>query len=86
MAPLTRSWVAPLGRSVTARTDSFKEAIRLAVALGGDTDSTAAVCGQVAGAYYGLSAIPEPWKAELVKRDEVFAVAERLCQAGCAGL
>ncbi|SDX89070.1 ADP-ribosyl-[dinitrogen reductase] hydrolase [Allochromatium warmingii] len=67
-----------------ARTDSFKDAIRLAVALGGDTDSTAAVCGQVAGAYYGLSAIPEPWTTELVKRDEVFAVAERLCQAGCA--
>ena len=69
-----------------ARTDSFQEAIRLAVALGGDTDSTAAVCGQVAGAYYGLAAIPEPWTTELVKRDEVVAVAERLCAAGCAGL
>ncbi|WP_006786168.1 ADP-ribosylglycohydrolase family protein [Thiorhodospira sibirica] len=30
------------------QTDTFKDAIRLAVSLGGDTDSTAAVCGQVA--------------------------------------
>ncbi len=65
------------------QTDNFKDAIRLAVSLGGDTDSTAAVCGQVAGAYYGLAAIPDLWKDELIKKEEVFDMAERLCQAAC---
>ena len=32
-----------------------------AVNLGGDSDSIGAVYGQIAGAYYGFSAIPERW-------------------------
>ena len=32
-----------------------------AVNLGGDSDSIGAVYGQLAGAYYGFSAIPEEW-------------------------
>lgn len=37
--------------------DSFEETIRLAVSLGGDTDTLAAMAGSVAGFYYG---IPQP--------------------------
>lgn len=38
-------------------TDSFDKAILKAANLGDDADTTAAVCGQIAGAYYGASAV-----------------------------
>lgn len=34
--------------------DSFEETIRLAVSLGGDTDTLAAMAGSIAGFYYGI--------------------------------
>ena len=52
-----------LGSAVWAlrTTTSFEEAIRAAIDLGGDTDTVAAVTGGLAGAYYGLDAIPAHW-------------------------
>jgi poly(ADP-ribose) glycohydrolase ARH3 len=44
-------------------TDSFKDAVVLAVNLGGDTDTIGAMAGAVAGAYYGVAQIPEAWLA-----------------------
>ena len=40
---------------------SFEEAVVNGVNLGGDTDTIGAMAGAVAGAYYGLKAIPERW-------------------------
>jgi ADP-ribosyl-[dinitrogen reductase] hydrolase len=62
-------------------TNSFEEAILKAVNLGDDADTTAAVCGQVAGAHYGEGAIPSRWLARLALRDEIGGLAERLCRA-----
>ncbi|MBW6473770.1 MAG: ADP-ribosylglycohydrolase family protein [Anaerolineaceae bacterium] len=59
-------------------TDSFEAAILQAVNLGDDADTTAAVCGQVAGAYYGESGIPQHWLDKLVMREEISSLAERL--------
>ena len=42
-------------------TDNFKDGMLAAVNLGGDSDSIAAVYGQIAGAYYGYEAIPQEW-------------------------
>ena len=42
-------------------TASFREAVVLAVNLGGDADTLGAMAGAVAGAYYGFSAIPGDW-------------------------
>lgn len=42
-------------------TESFEDALVAAVNLGGDSDSIGAVCGQVAGAYYGFGSIPDRW-------------------------
>lgn len=42
-------------------TDSFRDAVVLAVNLGGDTDTIGAMAGAVAGAYYGYSQIPQGW-------------------------
>lgn len=59
-------------------TDSFAAAILQAANLGQDADTTAAVCGQIAGAYYGESGIPAHWLERLTMGDEIRAIAERL--------
>ncbi|MFD6550113.1 ADP-ribosylglycohydrolase family protein [Streptomyces sp. NPDC058398] len=43
----------------------IEDAIRAAIDLGGDTDTVAAVTGGLAGAYYGLDAIPDHWTQPL---------------------
>lgn len=43
----------------------FKEAVLMSANLGDDADTTAAVCGQFAGAYYGLEMIPIEWREAL---------------------
>ena len=50
-------------------TTGFKEGCLLAVNLGNDADTTAAVYGQIAGAFYGLSGIPEAWLTSLAHKD-----------------
>jgi len=52
-------------------TDSFKDAILTAVNLGNDADTTAAVCGQIAGAYYGVEGIPAHWLERLSMSVEI---------------
>jgi poly(ADP-ribose) glycohydrolase ARH3 len=42
-------------------TGSFRDAVVLAVNLGGDTDTIGAMAGAIAGAYYGHSNIPLEW-------------------------
>jgi ADP-ribosyl-[dinitrogen reductase] hydrolase len=51
------------------KSTSFKHGVLLAVNLGEDADTTAAIYGQLAGAYYGYSAIPKIWKDTLIKRN-----------------
>ena len=63
-------------------TNSFEAAILRAANLGDDADTTAAVCGQVAGAYYGVSAIPERWLQRLAMLREITDLADRLYAAG----
>jgi ADP-ribosyl-[dinitrogen reductase] hydrolase len=43
------------------RSDSFREGALRAVNLGDDADTTGAIYGQLAGAFYGSSAIPQDW-------------------------
>jgi ADP-ribosyl-[dinitrogen reductase] hydrolase len=59
-------------------TDGFAEAVLAAANLGDDADTTAAVCGQVAGAYYGDSGIPANWLGRLALRSEITELARRL--------
>ncbi len=60
------------------RTDSFEQAILEAANLGDDADTTAAVCGQVAGAYYGASGIPQRWLHRLAMREKICTLADQL--------
>ncbi|SFP97794.1 ADP-ribosyl-[dinitrogen reductase] hydrolase [Variovorax sp. PDC80] len=61
-----------------AQADSFEEAILAAANLGDDADTTAAICGQLAGAFHGVAGIPVPWLATLTMRDEIDAMARAL--------
>ena len=60
------------------QTDRFEAAILKAANLGDDADTTAAICGQIAGAYYGESKIPGKWLEKLAMRKEISEIAERL--------
>ncbi len=58
--------------------DSFREGCLLAVNLGDDADTTGAVYGQLAGAYYGAQGIPETWQSRLALRDTIQSFADQL--------
>ncbi len=60
------------------RTASFEEGCLKAVNLGNDADTTAAVYGQIAGAFYGRSGIPESWLERLFMRAEIEGMSTRL--------
>lgn len=61
-----------------SRSDSFREGALLAVNLGDDADTTGAIYGQLAGAFYGAGAIPVDWKEKLAKRELIIEFADRL--------
>ena len=58
-------------------TDNFRDAVLAAANLGDDADTTAAVCGQIAGAYYGHSGIPLEWRERLHWHDKIRDIAEQ---------
>ncbi|MEH1872419.1 ADP-ribosylglycohydrolase family protein [Nostoc sp.] len=56
---------------------SYSEAVLKAVNLGGDTDTTAAVTGGLAGIYYGVENIPKQWMNQIARRQDIIYLAER---------
>lgn len=60
------------------RSDSFREGALPAVNLGDDADTTGAIYGQIAGAFYGADAIPATWRNKLAMTDEIASLADRL--------
>lgn len=57
---------------------SFEEGCLLAVNLGDDADTTGAVYGQLAGAFYGEQGIPQSWRDRLAHYDLIEYFAEQL--------
>ena len=57
---------------------TFEEGCLLAVNLGADADTTGAVYGQIAGAYFGKQGIPERWLTNLAWRPTILDLAHRL--------
>ena len=60
------------------RTDSFDAAVLRAANLGDDADTTAAVCGQIAGAFYGVQGVRPAWLEKLAMRPEIENLASKL--------
>ncbi len=61
-----------------SRAASFREGCLMAANLGDDSDTVAAVYGQIAGAYWGESGIPPEWLEKLAWADRIRGLAERL--------
>lgn len=59
-------------------TSTFREGALLVVNLGHDTDTTGAVYGQLAGAFYGEEGIPPEWRAKLALHDTITSLAEQI--------
>ncbi|MGU3287650.1 ADP-ribosylglycohydrolase family protein [Methylobacterium mesophilicum] len=64
-----------------SETTTFRDAVLLAVNLGDDADTVAAVTGQIAGSAYGVSAIPREWVDRLAWKERLVQLSERLCAA-----
>lgn len=59
-------------------TDNFRAGALAVVNLGEDADTTGAVYGQIAGAYYGIEGIPAEWREKLAMRDLIDQRAREL--------
>jgi len=59
-------------------TANFEEGVLAAVNLGDDADTTGAIYGQLAGAYYGLDEIPTEWRKRVVMGDRIIELADGL--------
>lgn len=63
-----------------ARHNSFEAAVLEAANLGDDADTTAAITGQIAGAFWGRGGIPAHWLAKLHQEQDIRGLALSLHQ------
>jgi ADP-ribosyl-[dinitrogen reductase] hydrolase len=64
-------------------TDTFKSSVLKAANLGEDSDTTAAICGQIAGAYYGVNGIPKDWVEKIAMKNFILNMSDELFK--CTG-
>lgn len=62
------------------KSSTFEEGCLLAVNLGNDADTTSAIFGQLAGAYYGIEGIRTDWRECLVHVDLIYRLADGLLE------
>lgn len=60
------------------RSNTFQEGALQAVNLGDDADTTGAIYGQLAGAFYGESGIPDNWLSLLHGREMIAGLSDSL--------
>ena len=65
-------------RMAVEETDTYEDAVRRAIALGNDTDTTAAVAGGIAGIRYGLGGISQSWRRQLRGQELLAPLLEEL--------
>ena len=58
-------------------TGNYRDAVLKAVNLGHDTDTVAAICGGLAGIYYGFDEIPIDWIESVSKINQVLSLCEK---------
>jgi len=69
---------------VIDRADDFETATLAAANLGDDADTVAAVTGQLAGALWGHSGIPQHWRERLHDHERLLTLGKTLFDAGAA--
>lgn len=79
---LGKGWVAEEALAIALYcvlvTSTFEDAIILAVNHSGDSDSTGAIAGNIAGTVYGVGAIPDRWTAQLELLEQTASLADDL--------
>ena len=60
------------------KSSDFRDGALRAVNLGDDADTTGAIYGQIAGAYYGADAIPVEWRERVAWGEEIDRLAAEL--------
>lgn len=58
-------------------TDCYDDAVLKAVNISGDTDTNAAICGGLAGIYYGYDSIPIDWVNQINRIDYLLSLCEK---------
>lgn len=65
-------------RWLCAENDSYEKTVKAAIALGDDTDTTAAIAGGIAGLIHGCGSIPARWRENLRGREIYEPLIEKL--------
>ena len=60
------------------KTESYRDAVLMAVNLGEDTDTTGAVTGGLAGLLHGFNSIPEEWLQVIARKADIEDLANKL--------
>ena len=58
--------------------DTLEETLLKAVNLGGDTDTIGAIAGGLAVLFYGYESVPEEWRKQIIKEEEIIALCEMM--------
>jgi ADP-ribosyl-[dinitrogen reductase] hydrolase len=58
--------------------NTFEEGCLMAVNLGNDADTTGAIYGQLAGAFYGDTGIPTRWVSTLAHKEKIVEIADEI--------
>jgi ADP-ribosylglycohydrolase len=79
---LGEGWVAEESLAIALfcalRADDLEQAVILAVNHDGDSDSTGSIAGQICGAHYGITAIPDRWLSKVELQDVIQRIADDL--------
>lgn len=57
--------------NLLCNTNNYEDAVLVAVNLGGDTDTIAAITGSMAAIYYGENSVPEKWIDKIEKKEMI---------------
>jgi len=68
------------------RARSFRDAVLAGANLGGDSDVTAAMVGQLAGAHFGTAGIPAAWRGSIAARERIVTLADALLERALSRL
>ena len=63
---------------IIRESNSYEEAIKKAIALGNDTDTTAAVAGGLAGIIYGFENIPTHWYNQIRGKEKILELIDKI--------
>jgi ADP-ribosylglycohydrolase len=58
--------------------NTLEEGCLMAVNLGDDADTTGAIYGQLAGAFYGITGIPTRWLSTVAYKEKIVETADNL--------